>query len=180
MERLSRVGSIDTMERSCARGVARPTKLSAEPIPTVQAALNRSHRATHMDTTGRCRSWRPPILIGEQGRKGPSIAGDRSPEHRSNDRVEQSADRTPGRRVLNLDREPRAFLDRLEPVAADHRTHWCEAAELAVPKRLDRGDLPEPGAARLSPSESPVLTAARATGSTALLCQVADHGLIGG
>ena len=30
----------------------------------------------------------------------------------------------------------------------------------------------EPGAARLSPTESPVVTAARATGSTALVCQV--------
>ena len=34
----------------------------------------------------------------------------------------------------------------------------------------------EPGAARLSPAESPVVTAARATGSTALVCQVPAAG----
>jgi manganese oxidase len=34
----------------------------------------------------------------------------------------------------------------------------------------------EPGAARLSPAESPIVTAARATGSTALLCQVPTAG----
>ena len=34
----------------------------------------------------------------------------------------------------------------------------------------------EPGAARLSPTESPIVTAARATGSTALVCQVPTAG----
>ena len=34
----------------------------------------------------------------------------------------------------------------------------------------------EPGAARLDPTESPIVTAARATGSTAFLCQVPADG----
>ena len=133
------------------RVLARRTLATSDSAPEgrPRPALNRSHRAMRADTAGRCRSRRPPILIGEQGCKGPSIAGDGSPEHRPNERVEQSADRAPWRRVLNLDREPRAVRDGLEPVAADHREQLIYAGRAAgwlVVPSLEPGSADQDGA----------------------------------